>query len=269
MTRLQTDSQPASTSPLMPRPHNSKELAFAFRHTIPVLLGYLAIGLAFGLMLAGAHYPWWLALAMCLFVYAGAAQYLAVSLFSNNVGLAESALMVFLVNARHMVYGVSLLERFRDMGKVKAYLIFALTDETYALLTSLKEPPELDRRKIHFYISALDHAYWTIGGVLGALAGSFLPIPTAGLGFALTALFVVLVVEQAKARLPGPLIGFAPFIIGIAACVLSLALFGSKSMLLPAIGIGIAALVASEFLFPQTNPPPDGAAVTETPEAEK
>ena len=237
------------------------EFRFAFRQTIPVLLGYLAIGLAFGLMLAGAHYPWWLALVMCLVIYAGAAQYLAVSLFSANAGLAETALMVFLINARHMVYGVSLLERFRGFGAVKAYLIFALTDETYALESSLKEPPGLDRRRVYLYISALDQSYWTIGGLIGALAGSFLPIPTTGLGFALTALFMVLVVEQAKGRLPevapveaansGPVLNrvscLSPFIIGLAACALSWLIFGVSAMLLPAIGLGILALVVQEF----------------------
>jgi 4-azaleucine resistance transporter AzlC len=237
----------ASTAP---RPRFSPEFAFAFRQTIPVLLGYLAIGLAFGLMMAAAHYPWWLAAGMCLVVYAGAAQYLAVSLLSTNAGLAETALMVFLVNARHMVYGVSLLERFRGLGAAKAYLIFALTDETYALVTSLKDPPGLDRKKVYLFISGLDQAYWTMGGLLGALAGSFLPIPTAGMGFALTALFMVLVVEQARDRLPGPVLRFAPFIIGVAASALSLALFGSASMLLPAIGIGLAALIITELLSP-------------------
>ncbi len=260
-------------SPLNAKPRFSPELAFALRQTVPVLLGYLAIGLAFGLMLAGAHYPWWLAPLMSIVLYAGAAQYLAVSLFTANTGLAETALMIFLVNARHMVYGVSLLERFRSFGAAKAYLIFALTDETYALQTSLKEPPGLDRQKIYLLISSLDHAYWILGSLIGALAGSLLPLPTAGLGFALTALFMVLTVEQVKGRWsangnPSALwrqrLGqLLPFVIAIVACILSLALFGQKSMLLPSIGIGIAALVLSEFLFGKDEmvvPKPEGAA---------
>lgn len=231
----------------MPLHKPAPEFFFALRQTIPVLMGYLAIGLAFGLMLAGAQFPWWLAPVMCLVIYAGAAQYLAVGLFAANAGLAESALMVFLINARHMVYGVSLLERFRGMGAAKAYLIFALTDETYALMSGLKEPEGLDRKKIYLFISGLDQAYWTIGGLAGALAGSFLPIPTAGLGFALTALFMVLVVEQARERLDS-LLRFSPVIIGVAACTLAWLCFGKGNMLLPAIGIGIFALVVVEVL---------------------
>ena len=241
-------------------PAGNRELAFAFRQTVPVLLGYLAIGLAFGLILVAAHYPWWLAMVMGLVIYAGAAQYMAVGLFAANAGLAETALLTLLVNARHMVYGVSMLERFKSLGAVKAYLIFALTDETYALLTSLPQDSLLDRKKVYTYISALDQTYWVAGSVLGALAGSFLPIPTTGMGFALSALFTVLLVEQIKARSGPPDPGsddaaatpsawrrYSPFLIAALACGLSLIVFGSKQMLLPAIGMAIIGLLALEF----------------------
>ena len=174
----------------------SKEFPFAFTTTIPVLLGYIAIGMAFGLMLVAAGYPWWLAPIMSVLMYAGAGQYLAVSLFVANAGWWEVALFTFLVNSRHMVYGVSLLNRFYGFGWHKLYMIFALTDETYALQTSLKEPVGLQRKQVYFYIALLDHLYWILGGLLGAVAGSLLPIPTKGIGFALTALFMVLVIEQ-------------------------------------------------------------------------
>ena len=154
-----------------------------------------------------------------------------------------------------------MLERFRNLGAIKAYLIFALTDETYALLTSLPEDASLDRKKVYSYISALDQTYWVAGSVLGALAGSFLPIPTEGMGFALTALFMVLLVEQIKSRTagqdpeeaeggpkPANWRRYAPYLIAALACALSLVLFGTKNMLLPAIGFSIAGLLAAELI---------------------
>jgi 4-azaleucine resistance transporter AzlC len=181
-----------------------KTFLSAFKYTFPVLLGYSTIGVAFGLLLAGAGYPWYLALMMSLWMYAGAAQFIAVGLFAAGTSLWEACLIQLVVNARHMAYGLSMLKHYQHSGVFKPYLVFSLTDETFALLSSLSENPEEDRRLFYFYVSILDQCYWVAGSVIGAVAGALIPFDLSGIGFALTALFVVLLIEQIlKVRKPG------------------------------------------------------------------
>lgn len=187
----------------IPVHNNSRRPIFwaAFRYSVPVFLGYLAIGTAFGLLISDAGYPWPLALFMSLWMYAGAGQYIAVGLFASGSTILEACLIQFVVNARHIAYGLSMLDRFK--GPAKPYLIFSMTDETFALLSSLPpgEKPGLprpgkDRERFMFYVSILDQSYWVSGSLIGAVAGSFIPFNMDGIGFALTALFVVLLLEQ-------------------------------------------------------------------------
>ncbi|MBP2645269.1 MAG: AzlC family protein [Firmicutes bacterium] len=213
-------------------------LRAAFSATIPVLFGYLAIGLAFGLLLQNAGYPWVFALIMSVFIYAGAAQYLAVGLFANNAGLLEIATITFLVNFRHMIYGLSLFRKFALTNKFKPYMIFSLTDETYALLTSVTPSPEVKEAQYYFYIALLNHSYWIIGSVLGAVAAQFVTFNTQGLDFALTALFVVLLMEQ-YTNSANKLV----FVIGGVCAFAPLILLGKENMLLYAVILAIAALI--------------------------
>lgn len=136
---------------------------------------------------------------------------MAISLINQNKGFIEMGLAIFLLNARHMVYGFSLLERYAPFKRFKKYLIFGLTDETYALITTLEPPADADPEFFDFCITALNHSYWTVGGVLGAVLGTLIAWNAPGLDFALTALFVVLLIEQMKTlKRPGPfMIGFA------------------------------------------------------------
>lgn len=183
----------------------------AFWYTIPVLLGYLAIGIVFGLLLIDAGYPWILAPFMSIFIYAGAGQYAAITMFTANASLWEVATITFFINSRHMVYGLSLLEKFKGTGPYKPYLIFSLTDETYSLLTTIKVPPQMDKKKFYFYISLFDQLYWILGGIIGALIGNFITFHCDHLNFALTALFVVLLIEQMRqcdSRIPFAIAGF-------------------------------------------------------------
>ena len=168
----------------------------AFKYSIPVLLGYVTIGIAFGLLLAEAGYPWWLSLVMSLWMYAGAAQFISLGFFAAGTSFWEACLIQLVVNARHMAYGISMLKPYKEAGVFKPYLIFSLTDETFAILSS---PPEMPAEEKHFFmfcVSALDQSYWVIGSVIGALAGALVPFDMTGVGFALTALFVVLMIEQ-------------------------------------------------------------------------
>lgn len=181
----------------------------AFPHTIPVLTGYLFIGMAFGVMIQEKGYgPLW-AMFMSLVCYAGSGQYLAVSFFTPQTVLTDVIFLEFMVNIRHVFYGLSLLERFAGMGKKRLYMIFSLTDETYSLYFITKAPGDVDVDKFLFAIALLDQSYWILGSGIGALAGSLLPFDAKGIDFAMTALFVVILTEQwmEKKNRPGVLAG--------------------------------------------------------------
>ncbi|WP_010257610.1 AzlC family ABC transporter permease [Treponema primitia] len=215
----------------------------AVKYSFPVLLGYLAIGIAAGLLLVDAGYPWWLSLIMSVVMYAGAGQYIAVGLFAAGAGLLEAALVQLVVNARHIAYGLTMFKRFNAAGPYKFYLIFALTDETFALLSSLPEDKNQDPRaksRFMFLVALLDHAYWTFGAVIGALLGTLIPFSMEGISFALTALFIVLMIEQIL-RVKRP----KPFIISALAAILGVAFLPSRLSLLSAM---VIALVTVQLL---------------------
>ena len=215
-----------------------KSLAAAFPVTVPVLMGYLAIGMAFGFMLQAIGYNFILAFFMSLTIYAGSGQYLGVSLLSSAAALSTVAVMTLLINFRHLVYGLSMLEKFRGMGLRKFYMIFSLTDETYALLSSVQPPVGVDPRNFYFSIALLDQSYWILGSVIGAVAGALLPIDTTGIDFAMTALFVVIAVDQWSAYKR-----HLPALLGAGVTLLSLFLVGAENMLLPALGVIVLVLL--------------------------
>ena len=216
---------------------NRKVWAAAFPVTVPVLMGYLAIGMAFGLMLQAEGYgaPW--ALLMSLTIYAGSGQYLGVSLLAAGAPLAQVAFLTLMINFRHLVYGLSMLEKFRGKGMRKQYKNFALTEETYALLSSARPPAGVEERDYYFAVALLDQSYWVLGSVLGSLLGSALGFDTTGVDFAMTALFLVIAVGQWKAS--G---SHLPALLGAGATLISLLLVGAEDMLLPALGIIVLSL---------------------------
>ncbi len=221
-----------------------KTLKFAFITTVPVLLGYVTIGLAFGLMLINAGYPWILAPVMSILIYAGAAQYIAIGLFSRNAGLIEIAAVIFFLNARHMVYGLSLIKKYKNTGHYKPYLIFSLTDETYALLTTVKVKDTVNPEKFYFYASLFDQVYWVTGSTAGALAGNIFSFNTKGIEFALTALFIILLIEQYKTQK-----NKIPFIIAALCGLISLFIAGPGNMLIAAILSSIVILMIFKRTF--------------------
>lgn len=216
-----------------------KALAAAFPATVPVLLGYLAIGMAFGLMLEAVGYNVIWAFVMSLTVYAGSGQYLGVTLLASAAALGEVAFLTLIINFRHMVYGLSMLEKFRGMGVRKLYMIFSLTDETYALLASARAPIGVDPHNYYFCIALLDHGYWILGSVIGSLLGAALPINTQGIDFAMTALFVVIAVGQWESYR-----SHLPAVLGAGAALVFLVLVGQEQMLLPALAVIVAGLLA-------------------------
>ncbi len=207
---------------------DKKTAKTAFFDTIPVMTGYLFLGIGFGIIMQQNGFGLGWAAVMSLFIYAGSMQYVGVGLLTGGAGLVTAALATLLVNARHLFYGISMINAYKGTGKKKPYLIFALTDETYSLVSREQLPQGVDRNSYFFLVSLFDQCYWVAGTVLGSLAGSLIPMNFEGIDFALTALFVTIFVEQwlsSKDHFPA--------IVGVVSAAACLLLFGPDTFLIP------------------------------------
>ena len=211
----------------------------AFLDTLPVMAGYVFLGFGFGILLFQSGYGVLWSVGMSLFIYAGSMQYLTVSLLTGGAGLLTAALTTVVVNARHLFYGISMVDAYKGAGKKKPYMIFALTDETYSLVSQNQVPAGISRHGYCFLVSLFDHIYWVVGSALGSLTGTFLPVNYEGIEFALTALFVTIFVEQWLSTTD-----HRPAFMGVAATVLCLILFGRDVFLIPSMVI-IAVLLTT------------------------
>ena len=214
-----------------------KSLRAAFPVTLPVLAGYLALGMAFGLLLSSAGIPIFWTPIMSVLMYAGSGQFLAVTLIAGGATLVQAAVLTAVLHFRHLFYGLSLIDQFHGVGKRKFFLIYGLTDETYALLTSTPPPPGVPEGDFYLAVSLLNHLYWIVGGVIGSTMGALLAFDTTGVDFAMTALFVVLLIEQVKKPAGGTCA-----VIGGVCALLALALAGADRFLIPAL-IAITAIL--------------------------
>ena len=206
-----------------------KTIRQAFVRSIPVMAGYVVLGIGFGVLMHAAGYGLLWTLAMSLLIYAGSMQYVGVGLLSGGASVVTAILTTVMVNARHLFYSISMIRVYRDSGRLKPYLIFALTDETYSLLCDGEVPEGADAELYRVLVSAFDHSYWVIGSVLGSLLGAVLPFSTEGIEFSMTALFLTSFVEQWVKK--GNRI---PALTGLGATLLSLAVFGPERFLIPA-----------------------------------
>lgn len=207
---------------------DKKTAKTAFFDTIPVMTGYLFLGIGFGIIMQQNGFGLGWAAVMSLFIYAGSMQYVGVGLLTGGSGLVTAALATLLVNARHLFYGISMINAYKGTGKKKPYLIFALTDETYSLVSREQLPRGVERNAYFFLVSLFDQCYWVAGTVLGSMAGSLIPMNFEGIDFALTALFVTIFVEQwlsSKDHFPA--------IAGVVSAVVCLLLFGPGTFLIP------------------------------------
>lgn len=204
------------------------ELKTAFPNTIPVLLGYISVGIAFGIIIVTSGLSIWTGLLMSCFIYAGAMQFVAISLIISPVGILQIILITLFVNIRHIFYGLSFLELFKNFGVKKYYLIFALTDETYSLLCGLSLNDLENKENTVLAISLLNQLYWIIGTLIGSFIGNILKFNTNGIEFAMTALFIVIYIEQWLAYKT-----HRPALIGVLVSTIALATFGSANMVLP------------------------------------
>ncbi len=222
-------------------------LKTVFLKTLPVMAGYLVLGTGFGILFESKGYGFIWSLLMSTAVFAGSMQYVAIDLISGGASLISTALMTLMVNARHLFYGISMVSRYRDAGLKKPYLMFALTDETYSLICSEPVPEGTDPHTFYFLISLVNQCYWVAGSAAGALLGSLITFETAGLDFAMTALFISIFTEQwltAKNHLPA--------LIGTGATLLCLILFGAESFLIPAMLVIITAMCSIRPLIEKT-----------------
>lgn len=225
--------------------NNLQTIQFAFKKSLPVFFGYLFLGSAFGIMLYEAGYNVLWAILISIVVYAGSGQFLLVSLLSTAASLPTAAFMTLFVNSRHIFYGLSYVETFKKGGWRYPFMIFSLTDETYSVNTSFQTvPSQVDEVKARFYIGLFDHMYWIFGSVIGSLAGQLIPIDFTGVDFSMTALFIVIFIDQMRASNHK-----ATGIIGIFSAVLCLIIFGAENFLLPSLVLTVALLSAVKPLI--------------------
>ncbi len=216
------------------------EIKKALKATFPVFSGYIVLGFGFGIVLHSKGFGILWAFCMSLFIYAGSMQYVAIDLLSGGASVITMAITTVLVNARHLFYGISMIDKYKTAGKFKPYLIFALTDETYSLVCTEEEE---NSHRYHFLVSLFDHIYWVAGTVIGAAVGSAFDFAPKGIDFALTALFVTVFVEQWLSSKD-----HAAAIIGVAASVVCLVIFGADSFLIPSMIFITASLTVLRFI---------------------
>lgn len=226
-----------------------KAFRYAFPYSLPIMAGYGILGFGFGLLLESKGYNVLWALIMSVFIYAGSMQYVAIDLLASGAGLIATAIMTFMVNARHLFYGLSMIVRYRDIGKAKPYIIFGLTDECYSVVSHVDVPEDIDKKYFYFIFTLLNHLYWITGSVLGSLFGALVPINTKGVDFSMTALFVVIVVDNLMKK-GNRLTSF----IGIGCSAICLLIFGADNFLIPSmIAIAILLIMLQPLLNKQVD----------------
>ena len=208
---------------------NIQTIRQAFYKSVPVLAGYVVLGTGFGILLRNAGYGVLWAASMSLFIYAGSMQYVGVGLLTGGASVLTTVITTVMVNARHLFYSISMVDKYKDAGKYKPYMIFALTDETYSLLCDGKVPDGADPDLYRFLVSLFNHSYWVAGSIIGSLIGGVLPFSTVGIEFSMTALFIASFTEQwltTKDHIPA--------LTGLLSTLLCLAVFGKERFLIPA-----------------------------------
>lgn len=200
----------------------------AFYKTIPVMAGYIVLGIGFGILLHNAGYGMIWAFAMSALIYAGSMQYVGIGLLTGGASIITTVITTIMVNARHLFYSISMIDKYKGSGKYKPYLIFALTDETYSLLCDDDGEGDAAINRYRFFVSLFDQCYWIIGSVIGSLLGSMIHFSTAGIEFSMTALFIASFTEQWIAS-----DNHVPAIVGLVSTVFCLLIFGTENFLIP------------------------------------
>lgn len=217
---------------------------YSFKVTIPIMASFIVLGTAFGVLLESKGYGWWWAALMSITIYAGAMQFVVINLITAGASLITTAIMTLMVNLRHLFYGIAMLEKYKNTGKIKPYLIFALPDETFSLVCSPDLPDNINEKKYYFFVSLFNQIYWVTGSIIGGILGSAVTFDTSGIDFAMTALFIVIFIEQwekTKQHLPA--------LTGLGISIVSLLVFGPSNFLIPAMaGIAVSLLLEKRWI---------------------
>lgn len=211
----------------------------AVRNTLPIIFAYLFLGATFGLVMNKNGYGWYWSLLSSMFVYSGSMQFVQVGLLTSGASLIQTAIMTFLVNSRHLFYGLSLTEKFSKMGSAKPYMVHALSDETFSLLTSPDIREGEDEKTVMFLTALFDQIYWITGSVIGGLIGNYLPMNIKGIDFSMTALFTVIVTDHVRKKE-----NRIPAVIGLISSVAFLLILGPDSFLLPSLLTSLVILLS-------------------------
>lgn len=214
-----------------------KSLKAAFPHTIPILAGFLFLGMTYGIYMNVSGFNFVYPMLMSMTIFAGSVEFVTVNLLLGSFDPVQAFVMALMLNARHIFYGISMLDKFKGTGLKKIYLIFGMCDETFSVNYTADIPKDVDRGWFMFFVTLLNQIYWVAGATLGGIFGSFITFDTKGLEFVMTAMFVVIFLEQwLKDK------NHFPSLIGLGLSVLSLIAFGSSNFMLPAMFAILAAL---------------------------
>lgn len=205
-----------------------RALRAAFPHTLPVLAGFLFLGLAYGILMKSIGYGAGWTFLMSFLVFAGSMQYVGITLLTTTFNPMYALFITLMVNARHIFYGISMLEKFKSAGRFKPYLIFAMCDESFSILCSAKPEEDVDTNWFMFFIAFLNRWYWITGSVMGAFLGEYIKFDTKGLDFALTALFVVIFINQWQEQK-----NHFPAVVGVLSSAVCLPVFGPGNFIIP------------------------------------
>jgi len=212
-------------------------LRAAFPNTIPVLTGFIFLGIAYGILMSSRGFGWQWILLTSSVVFAGALQFVGISLLTTAFDPLYAFLIALSVNARHLFYGISMLEKYSGTGKVKPYLIFGMCDETFSILCSTEPPPNIDKRAFMLAVTLLNQSYWVLGSIAGGLIVPLLPFDTYGIDFVMTAFFIVIFLNQWRSQKK-----HSPALIGLGASAVCLFIFGAENFIIPAMILIVACL---------------------------
>lgn len=220
-----------------------KQKAFktALPYTIPICAAFLFIGFSYGFYMSSKGFSFVYPMLMSLFIFAGSMEFVTVNLLLSAFNPVYAFLLTLMVNARHLFYGISMLDKFKKEGKKRLYLIFGMCDESFSINCTTKIPEDVDKEWFMFYVTLLNHIYWVMGSTLGGLFGSFVHFDTKGIEFVMTALFIVIFLNQwreAESHIAA--------LIGIGASILCLLMFGAKHFMIPAMGLIVLCFILAK-----------------------
>lgn len=223
-----------------------RALRAAFPYTIPIFAGFWFLGLTYGIYMNVSGFSFVYPMLMSLTIFAGSVEFITVNLLLGAFNPLQALFLTLMVNARHLFYGLSMLDKFRGLGWKKVYLIFGMCDESFSINYTAQIPPDVDRGWFMFFVTVLNQCYWVAGATLGSLLGYLIQFDTTGIEFVMTALFVVMFLSQWEANRD-----HRPALIGVGCTFLCLVLLGSENFLLPAMGCIVLAFLALRKRFPQ------------------